>query len=120
MRTNTEIPQEIGLGLQIADGEDIKLSYERDLLECSFLDWREQRTVFVCIGTIAFRWQPIDCCLPQERPDSTYEILNSKWIAAHCEQGQIGDRQVARHFRLNFNAVGCLEVICQEIIRKGK
>lgn len=115
---SAEIPQEIDLGLQIADGENLKLSYQRDLLECCFLDWRERRTVFVCTGTISFRWQPLEYHLPQERPDSTYEILNSRWIAAHQEQGQIGSRQVARHFRLNFNAIGCLEVICREIIRK--
>jgi hypothetical protein len=114
----SETAEEIDLGLQVADGEQLKLSYESDSLACSFLDWREQKTEFRCLGVLSFRWQPLEYHLPDERPDCTYEILNSRWIAAHHEQGQIGSRQAVRHFRLNFNAIGCLEVICREIKKK--
>ncbi len=106
---------QVDLGIQVADGEDLKLSYVRDALVGSFKDWREVVTTFRCSGVIAFRWQPVEYFREEERPDSTYEILGSEWVRQHEEQGMIGSAQVARHFKLNFNALGCLEVICAEV-----
>jgi hypothetical protein len=106
---------EIDLGIHVADGEDLKLSYAGDDLVGSFRDWREVLSVFRCVGVIAFRWQPIEYFLEEERPDSTYEIMGSEWVRQHEEQGAIGSAQVARHFKLNFNAIGCLEVLCAEV-----
>ena len=103
------------LGIQVADGEKLKLSYEGDDLIGSFQDWREEVTVFRCSRVIAFRWQLIEHLREGERPDDTYEILHSEWIREHREKGMIGSAQTARHFKLNFNAIGCLEVICAEV-----
>ena len=113
MITSKAVP--VDLGIQVADGEKLKLSYDGGDLVGSYLDWREVVTAFRCLDVIAFRWQPIEYFREGERPDSTYEILDSEWIQQHHEQGQIGGDQVARHFKLNFNAIGCLEVICAEV-----
>jgi len=106
---------EVDLGIQVADGEDLKLSYVGRDLVGSFNDWREVETTFRCSGVVAFRWQPIEYFLAAERPDSTYEIVGSEWVRQHEEQGMIGSAQAVRHFKLNFNAIGCLEVICAEV-----
>lgn len=108
----------VDLGIQVADGEDLRLSYAGDDLVGIFKDWREDVTVFHCSRVIAFRWQPIEYFHEEERPDSTYEIIDSEWVRQHHEQGMIGSAQIARHFKLNFNAMGCLEVICAEIKRE--
>jgi hypothetical protein len=112
---NSEKAVQRDLGIQVADGEDLRLSYVCDDLLGSFKDWREIVTTFRCTGVIAFRWQPIEYFREDERPDSTYEIVGSEWVRQHKEQGMIGSAQVARHFKLNFNAIGCLEVICAQV-----
>lgn len=105
----------IDLGIQVADGEKLQLAFVGDVLTGSFRDWREIVRSFRCSGVIAFRWQPIEFDRAGERPDSTYEIVDSEWVRQHDEQGTIDSAQPARHFRLNFNAIGCLEVICARI-----
>ena len=113
MNPSKAIP--VDLGISVADGEDLKLSYVGDDLVGSFKDWREVMTVFRCSEVIAFRWQPIEYFREDERDDSTYEIIDSEWVREHEEQGMIGSANAVRHFKLNFNAIGCLEVICAEV-----
>ena len=113
MKPSKAIP--VDLGIQVADGEKLKLSFDHRELWVSFEDWREIRTTFRCLNVISFRWQPIEYFREDERPDSTYEIIDSEWIQLHEEQNMIGSAQVARHYKLNFNAIGCLEVICSEV-----
>jgi hypothetical protein len=113
MKTPEAIP--VDLGIQVADGENLKLSFDDRQLLVSFDDWKENKTSFRCSNVLSFRWQPIEYFHKDERPDSTYEIINSEWIKAHDDQGMIGSAQIVRHFKLNFNAIGCLEVLCSEI-----
>ena len=113
MNTPEAVP--LDLGIQVADGEKLKLAFDgRDIL-ASFQDWREIETCFRCSEVISFRWQPIEYFHAGERPDSTYEIMHSAWVQQHEDQSMIGSAQVARHFKLNFNAIGCLEIICSKI-----
>jgi len=113
MKTPEKI--QVDLGIQVADGENLKLSFNDTQLLVSFDDWKENQTSFRCSDVLSFRWQPIEYFHQDERPDSTYEIINSEWIKAHDDQGMIGSAAIVRHFKLNFNAIGCLEVLCSEI-----
>jgi hypothetical protein len=47
----------VDLGFSVADGKHVVVSFQRQSLTVTFVDWREQTVVFVCQDAIAFRWQ---------------------------------------------------------------
>jgi len=53
---------------------------------------------------------------PGERNDEVYEILNSQWLEAHRKENAIEPLELQRHFKLNFNACGQLEVLAADMV----
>jgi hypothetical protein len=112
------IVQIVDLGFSVADAENVTVSYADQALRVSFIDWREQPVLFLCHDTLAFRWQEAAYILfDTERDDSPYEIVGSAWLRQHEEQGLTWEGMRFRHYKLNFNAAGILEIICSRIER---
>jgi hypothetical protein len=115
---NNTIARIIDLGFSVADGAEVRVSCENQMLSVSFVDWQEKRVSFVSHDTLAFRWQEAEYVLSdQERDDSSYEISGSAWLQQHEEQGMTGEGTVFHHYKMNFNAAGVLEMICSRIER---
>jgi hypothetical protein len=112
------VAQIVDLGFSVADGENIKVSYENQALRVSFVDWQEKPITFLCHDTVAFRWQEAEYILSdKERDDSPYKIIDSAWLRLHEEQSMTWEGPTFHHYKLNFNAAGILEMICSRIER---
>jgi hypothetical protein len=112
------VTQIVDLGFSVADGEKINISYENQVLRVSFVDWHEAPVAFVCHDTIAFRWQEAEYLVsPEERFDSSYDVLGSAWLQQHQEQSMTREGIRFHHYKLNFNAAGILEMLCSRIER---
>jgi hypothetical protein len=108
----------VNLGFDVADGEDVRISFQRQSLKVTFTDWQEKKVSFLCSDTVAFRWQEVTLSVdPAERDDAIYEISDSVWIEQHRNQGCLWATQSFHHYKLNFNAAGTLEVICTKVER---
>jgi hypothetical protein len=103
----------VSLGFVIADGERVELAYDGDDLRLRFLDWREDQVAVSFRSTIAFRWQGAEEVAPDERFDAAHVIHESEWLAENVRQNEATPAH--RHLKLNFNAAGCLEVICESV-----
>ncbi len=108
----------VNLGFTVADGERVRLLYIEDdytLIVC-FTDLEDEEVCFMCSNTLAFQWQRAEYFLSnEERDDSAYEVCDSAWLRIHREQGYAYHNH--RHFKLNFNAAGILEILCAKIER---
>src|SRR5262245_5016612 len=110
------LAQIIDLGFSVADAGSVQVCYENQTLSVSFVDWQEKAVSFICRDTVAFRWQEAEYSLSDgERHDSTHEIIGSAWLCQHQEQGMTWESTAFHHYKLNFNAVGILEMICSKI-----
>jgi hypothetical protein len=69
-------------------------------------------------STIAFRWQRAENVGPDERFDAAHVMHESEWLAEHLRQNEATPDH--RHLKLNFNAAGCLEVICESVDAAGE
>jgi hypothetical protein len=103
----------INLGFVIADAEDVRLAYDGQRLVASFTDWQEQPCRVTFHETVAFRWQRAEHVGPGEAFDAANVIDGSPWLDDHRRQAEATDEH--RHLKLNFNAAGCLEVICTDV-----
>ena len=98
-------------GFSTADSDfpDINMA-EGDLI-LKFKDWQEiQREVFFP-DAVAFKWQMIETFIEGEEYDRSHIIAESKWLAEHIKQGEIGAQEDYKHYKFNFNGNGQLEVI---------
>ena len=67
-------------------------------------------------NTIGCRYQAGEYRIcDQERFDSTHLIQNSQWLARMHEAGETWDGVQWCHYKLNFNEIGVLEVLCTGI-----
>lgn len=107
--------QTIALGFSTADGERPELQFAGGDLQCSFVDWREQMVRFTASDTRAFSWlEELD--VDGIRDDATYEVLESDWIQKYCVWHRISRAEGYRHFKLCFNPVGVLDILCKAIV----
>lgn len=98
------------LGFQVADGEDVSLSFDAGDLVLRFKDWREQDIQHRFVEALAFRWASRPT-LPTPRDDSTYEVRDSTWLREEMRhEGDTPSSDFA-HRVLCFNASKVLEVI---------
>lgn len=103
-------------GFSIADGEHVSYLYDGEFLSFQFTDWTEETIVVRCSSVIGFKYQwATGECLADERFDSTHLIHNSRWLLEHQKQGEGSKDQGWRHFKLNFNAAGVMEVLCKKM-----
>ncbi len=83
-----------------------------ELLPSSSLIGRNGGFASVFDDVAGVRWQEIGSHGPNERDDSTYEIVDSEWVRLSLEDGGVREpSEVLRHFKLCFNAYGPLEVL---------
>ena len=106
--------QIVDLGFSPADGEGVAFQFSGGNIECTFTDWREQRVRFTVSDVIVFSWQE-DNEAPDIRDDSTYEVRNSEIVSRYRSKGLIGQDEQYRHFKICFNAVGVLDVVCSRL-----
>jgi hypothetical protein len=103
-----------GLGLNTADAESVTVRYAAGgELVLEYVDYREQPVSFGFADAIAFRWQEFD----EEgiRDDVAYRVVDSPWLARQAELQAVPVEQYA-HYKLCFNAAGCLDVLCRRVV----
>jgi hypothetical protein len=70
----------------------------------------------VFVDAISYRWDEIDWAFVEgERFDSSHVIENSDWMAEHLAQNAFSQDDGYKHYRLNFNVGGSLQVIARDI-----
>ena len=111
----------VDLGFAVADGEDVRMSFQRHILTVTFTDWQQKAVSFVCHDTLAFRWQEAEYLVgPEERDDSVYEIEHSSWLGQHRDQACLPEGIPFHHYKMNFNAAGIFEVLCSKIEKSAE
>ncbi|WP_309046007.1 hypothetical protein [Marinobacter sediminicola] len=94
-----------------ADADFPDINMDEGGLVLKFKDWQEiQHEVFFS-DTVAFKWQLIETFIEGEEYDRSHIITESKWLAEHIKQGEIGAQEEYKHYKFNFNGNGQLEVI---------
>ncbi len=111
----TESAKKLEPGFSVADAEQPRLIYDENDLKVVFRDWRENEIELCFPDCYAVRWQTAVMPGPGERNDEIYEILNSQWLATHRQENAIDPLEPQRHFKLNFNACGQLEVLAKDM-----
>ena len=103
---------QVDIGVHTADAEDVAVQYSLGDLVLTFVDWQEQPRRKVFGDVLAFRWQEFD--EDGIRDDVVYEVKGSDWLARQAQlQGVASDGYV--HYKLCFNACGCLDVLCRRV-----
>ncbi len=111
-----EFAEIIEPGFSVADAERPELKSVDSGLQVTFKDWREQLVSIIFVDALSYRWDQIDWnFLENERFDSSHVIHNSTWLKTHFDQHAISEKEDFRHYRLNFNAAGTLQVIAKSI-----
>ncbi|WLQ16562.1 hypothetical protein O5O45_11585 [Hahella aquimaris] len=102
--------KDLNVPFSTADAEAIKIHSEKGELTLCYQDWREQSVEIRFNDVVAFKWSEAMKLLDGERDDLCYEICDSDWMKRYCHQGLI-DEKSHRHYKLNFNDMGQLEVL---------
>lgn len=105
----------LDLGFSTADAEYPELHQEDGDLRAEFKDWQEKAIKLYFADPVAFKWQMVFDLLEGERDDCCYEICSSFWLKQHVELEVINRDEGYKHFRLNFNELGQLDVIALNI-----
>jgi hypothetical protein len=106
--------QKIDLGFSTADGARPELHFIGGDIRFSFVDWRERLVSFLASDVRAFSWvEELDD--PELRDDAVYEVLESDLIRKSRTLSVTSPEVGYRHYKLCFNAVGALDIVCQQI-----
>lgn len=106
--------KEIQTPFCVADADFPDFKHEDGNLTLSFIDYQEKHIEVYFPDVLAFKWQMIEELRDDEYYDRSYEIENSKWLKAHKDQRVIEEKEEYTHYKFNFNACGCLEVLSME------
>jgi hypothetical protein len=109
-QTLVEVLVSADLGFQVADGDDVSLSFDGGDLILRFKDWREREVQHRFVETLAFRWASCPT-LPAPRDDSTYEVQDSVWLNEEIRYGGYTSSTDFVHRVLCFNTAKVLEVL---------
>lgn len=116
-----ETAEIIDPGFSVADAENVSISTTRNGLEVVFTDWTEKMIKILFVDAISHRWDRIDWnFLEGERFDSTHIIHDSEWLREHLAQRSVEEGENYKHYRLNFNAEGSLQVIARDLEIKAE
>lgn len=111
-----ETAEIIDPGFAVADAENVTISTSDGGLEVEFEDWKENKTRILFVDAISHSWDAIDWkCLEGERYDCTHIIHNSEWLKEHLSQRSVEENEGYKHYRLNFNAEGTLQVLARDL-----
>ena len=83
---------------------------EGDLV-LEFKDWQETEREVFFPDAVAFKWQMIETFIDGEVYDRSHLVIEYKWLEEHVKPGEIGEQEVYKHYKFNFNGNGQLEVI---------
>ena len=107
----------LSAGFSTADAEYPSMTYELGTLVFRFVDWQDRKVIIHFVDTVAFKWQD-DAILPPEiRDDTSYEVVNSPWLAELIALGATG--QTSRHYKLCLNAAGVLDVVFGQLVEES-
>ncbi|ELV8759184.1 hypothetical protein QNE81_003761 [Vibrio vulnificus] len=106
----------LNLEFSTADAEYPEIHQVDGDLRVEFKDWQEKAVKLHLSDPVAFKWQMTFDLLKGERDDCCYEICNSFWLAEHVQSEIINSNEGYKHFRLNFNELGQLDVIALNIV----
>ncbi len=106
----------LDLGFSTADAEYPEIHQEEGDLRAEFKDWQEKTVKLYFTDYVACKWQMVFDLLEGERDDSCYEICSSLWLKQHVQSEIINCDEGYKHFRLNFNELGQLDVIALNIV----
>jgi hypothetical protein len=100
-------------GFSTADAGYPLLTSSPGHLQLQFTNSKGQPVSVLFEGVPAFRWQEGELPLePGEPYDGAFELKGSAWLSQHAEGNTMHSGPGLRHLRFNFNAWGCLEVLC--------
>ncbi len=80
-------------GFSTADAEFPNINMDEGDLVLRFLDWQERQREVFFPDTAAFKWQMIETLIEGEEYDRSHVITESKWLAEHVKQGEIGAQE---------------------------
>ena len=103
-------------GFSVADAHDVVFRYDGENLLLRFRDWRETIVHVVFENTIGFGYRSGEGLIHDgERFDACHLIRDSEWLLSMQETGEAWEGATWSHYKLNFNEVGVLEVLCTGI-----
>ena len=106
--------QIIDLGFSTSDADNPDLRFTGGDFSFSFTDWREQPVRFIAAEVCTFSWVD-EGAISDIRDDVTYEVFDSELMQKCYSSSIISPRDGYRHFKLCFNAIGVLDVVCKKI-----
>lgn len=116
-RSESEQATIIDPGFSVADAELPAISTSEEGLVIRFKDWREVTVEAIFMDAVSYRWDEIDWAfVKEERFDCSHTIENSEWLAEHLSQNSFSPDDGYKHYRLNFNVGGSLQVIARDIL----
>ncbi|HSI35843.1 MAG: hypothetical protein ACAI43_21580 [Phycisphaerae bacterium] len=90
------------------------MTYAAGELAVKFKDWREQSVALRFPDAVAFRWEDEAAPPTGVRDDTSYEVVDSAWIAELRSAGT--PSQALHHYMLCFNAAGLLHVVSARLL----
>lgn len=110
--TNVQV-EKLDVGFSVADAGYPSVSAMPSRLVLVFTDSRGKSVSVTFTGVPAYRWQESErALLPGEPFDGACEITQSSWLTEHLPGTTMYAGKGLRHLRFNFNAWGCLDVLC--------
>lgn len=99
----------LSAGFSTADADRPDIVYTRGDLLVKFKDWRDKLVTLRFPDTVAFRWQEETALPATVRDDTSYEVIDSAWIAELRSFNALPEEP--HHYMLCFNAAGVLNVV---------
>jgi hypothetical protein len=91
------------------------LSFSKDDLVLSFVDWQEEKVEHVFSEVLAFRWSARSTT-ETPRDDSAFEVIESPWLLDEVRLEGHPKPEDFVHYILCFNASKVLEVISRRLL----
>lgn len=85
-------------------------------IQVEYKDWQEKTIEQYFSDPVVFKWQMVFDLLEGERDDCCYEICSSFWLKQQVQSGIINSNDGYKHYRLNFNELGQLDVIALHLV----
>lgn len=112
-----EMVKLIETAFSTADAEFPNIFQEDGDLLVVFRDWKENEVRLHFADHVAFKWQMAFELNEGERDDCCYQVLESSWLAKHIACEIISETEGYKHYRLNFNENGQLDVISFNLVQ---
>jgi hypothetical protein len=112
-----ETAELINPGFSVADASMPDLITAEGNLRIRFTEWNDNPIQVLFVDAVSHRWDVTwNVLLDGERFDSSHIIQQSKWLQSHFDCRECIPDAGYKHYRLNFNASGSLEVIAREMV----